>query len=82
MASETDRFKATVTLNIEKFQEDGSLAPFATTTQEYSGLDYVQLVEFQEVAFGALVPALLALGRQDAEKLTGKDKKEDKAKYK
>ena len=82
MASDTDRFKIVVTLNIEKFQEDGTLKPFASTSQEYSGMDYAQLTAFQETAFGALVPALLALGTTEAEKLTGKDKKEDKAKYK
>jgi hypothetical protein len=69
MPSANDRFKVSISFDITKLQEDGKSKPFATTTQDYSGLDYVQLVELQKTVFEALVPALLALGVADAQTL-------------
>ena len=50
-------FSVTISFNIEK---KGS--PFASTTQEYSGMTYDEMQGLQRVVLGTLVETLLSMG--------------------
>lgn len=66
MPSPNDRFKVTISLDIEKLQEDGSYSAFARTIQEYENMNYEFMQQTQGTVVRALVDALVPIGDEAA----------------
>lgn len=69
MPRATDKFKVSIVVNVEKITGDTTSTGFSRTSQEYVGLDYIQMQQLQNAIFSALVPALLELGNASADEV-------------